>query len=185
VILPFAIGDRLGGDEIRPTAINDSGTIVGFGTTASGETHGFVWSKADGLVDLGTLGGDFSWASDINSSGLVAGYSKTAGGDEHAIAWSADGGLIDLGTLAGSRSRGQFVTEAGAIIGVSGAKGHRTHAFVWTEAGGMVEMPSLGRLENVDAASPTGAFTGFTIDKKSNASLHAMLWAPSPASSKR
>lgn len=76
----------------------------------------------------------------------------------------------------------QFVTEAGAIIGGSGAKGHRTHAFVWTEAGGLVEMPSLSRLENVDAASRTGAFTGFTIDKKS---LHAMLWAPSPASSKQ
>ena len=68
----------LGGDEMAPTAMNDAGTIVGFGTTASGETHGFVWSKANGLVDIGTLGGDFSWASDINSSGLVAGYSKTA-----------------------------------------------------------------------------------------------------------
>ena len=88
-------------------------------------------------------------------------------------------------TLGGSRSRGLFVTEAGAIIGMSGVKGHRTHALMWTEAGGMVEMPSLGRVENVDAASPTGAFTGFTIDKKSNASLHAVLWAPSPASSKR
>jgi hypothetical protein len=48
----------------------------------------------------------------------------------------------------------------------------------------MVEMPSLGRLEIVDAASRTGAFTGFTIDKKSNA-LHAVLWAPSSPSSKR
>jgi hypothetical protein len=46
----------------------------------------------------------------------------------------------------------------------------------------MVEMPSLGRLENVDAASRTGAFTGLTLDKKS---LHVVLWAPSPASSKR
>ena len=92
--------------------------------------------------------------------------------------------MIDLGTLGGSRSRGEFVTEAGAIIGISGVKGHRTHAFVWTEAGGMVEMPSLGRLENVDAASRTGAFTGFTLDKKSNG-FHAVLWAPSPASSKR
>ena len=161
----------LGGDEMRPTAINDAGTIVGFGTTASGETHGFVWSKANGLVDLGTLGGDFSWASGINSSGLVAGYSTTPEGHDHAIAWTADGGLIDLGTLGGSGSRGQFVTEAGAIIGISGVKGHRTHAFVWTEAGGMVEMPSLGRLENVDAASPTGAFTGFTLDKKSKTAL--------------
>jgi proteasome assembly chaperone (PAC2) family protein len=59
---------------------------------------------------------------------------------------------------------------------------HRTHALVWTEAGGMVEMPSLGKLENVDAASRTGAFTGFTLDKKS---LHAVLWAPVPASSKK
>jgi probable HAF family extracellular repeat protein len=173
----------LGGDEMSPTEINDAGTIVGFGTTASGETQWFVWSKANGLVDIGTLGGDFRWASDINSSGLVAGYSKIAGGDEHSIALSADGGLIDLGTLAGSRSRGQFVTEVGAIIGVSGAKGHRTHAFVWTEDDGLVEMPSLGRPENADAASRTVAFTGFTIDKKSNASLHAVLWAPSPASS--
>ena len=65
---------------------------------------------------------------------------------------------------------------------MSAAKGHRTHAFVWTEAGGMVEMPSLGRLENVDAATPTGAFTGLTLDKKS---LHAVLWATSPASSKQ
>jgi len=88
--------DSLGGDQMSPTAINDAGTIVGFGTTASGETHGFVW----------------------------------------------------------------------------------------TEAGGLVEMPSLGRLENVGAASRTGAFTGFTIDKKSNGP-HAVLWTPSPASSKQ
>jgi probable HAF family extracellular repeat protein len=74
-------------------------------------------------------------------------------------------------------------SAAGAIIGVSSVKGHRQRAFVWTEAGGMVEMPSLGRLENVDAASRAGAFTGFTLDKKSNG-LHAVLWAPAPASSK-
>jgi len=112
---------------------------------------------------------------------LVTGYSKTARGHDHAIAWTADGGVIDLGTLGGSGSRGQFVTEAGAIIGISGVKGHQTHAFVWTEAGGMVEMPSLGPFEIVDAASGTGAFTGFTLDKKSNG-LHAVLWAPTTQS---
>ena len=174
----------LGGDEIRPTAINDAGTIVGFGTTASGETHGFVWSKANGLVDIGTLGGDFSWASHLNSSGLVTGYSKTPSGDDHAIAWTEDGGLIDLGTLGGINSRGDFVTETGAIIGESGTKGHRRHAFIWTADVGMVEMPSLGRFETVDVASSNGLFAGHTFDKKTNA-LHAVLWAPSPASSKR
>ena len=147
--------------DLDPTGLDDGaarfvtedrGLIIGSIFAETGQRV-FAWTKTTGLTDIGTLGGDFGWSSDINSSGLVAGYSKIAGGDEHAIAWSADGGLIDLGTLAGSRSRGQFVTEAGAIIGVSGAKGHRTHAFVWTEADGLVEMSSLGRLENVDAAS--------------------------------
>ena len=54
-------------------------------------------------------------------------------------------------------------SAAGAIIGVSSVKGHRQRAFVWTEAGGMVEMPSLGRVEAVFAASPTGAFVGLSL----------------------
>ena len=92
--------------------------------------------------------------------------------------------MIDLGTLGGRNSRGGFVTETGAIIGESGTKGHRRHAFIWTADVGMVEMPSLGRVEHVDVASSNGFFAGFTIDKKTNA-LHAVLWAPSPASSQR
>ena len=63
--------------------------------------------------------------------------------------------------------------------------GNRTHAFVWTEAGGMVEMPSLGKVQNVNAASSTGMFTGLTVDKKAGGSLHAVLWAPLPASTKQ
>ena len=74
------------------------------------------------------------------------------------------------------------INDAGTIVGFGTTASGETHGFVWTEAGGLVEMPSLGRLENVDAASRTGAFTGFTIDKKS---LHAVLWAPSPTSSKQ
>ena len=67
---------------------------------------------------------------------------------------------------------------------MSGVTGHRTHEFAWTEAGGMVEMPTLGRLENVNAASRTGAFTGFTLEKKSNG-VHAVLWGPLPAPSSK
>ncbi len=48
----------------------------------------------------------------------------------------------------------------------------------------MVEMPSLGRFETVNVASSNELFAGHTIDKKTNA-LHAVLWAPSPASSQR
>ena len=41
-----------------------------------------------------------------------------------------------------------------------------------------------GRFEDVDVASSNGLFAAFTIDTKTNA-LRAVLWAPSPASSKR
>jgi hypothetical protein len=58
-------------------------------------------------------------------------------------------------------------------------------SFKESEAGGMVEIPSLSKLENVDPASATGAFAGFTLGKKSKGSLHAVLWAPSSASSRR
>jgi probable HAF family extracellular repeat protein len=175
---PEDIGS-LGGDEIRPIAMNATGTIVGFGTTGSGDTHAFVWSQPNGLVDLGTLGGDLSWANDVNSSGLVTGYSRTPTGDQHAFVWSATGGMVDLGTLGGSRSEGKFVTDAGAVIGTTGEKGHRTRAFVWTEADGMVEMPSLGRFNAVDAASANrSAFAGIMFEKRNLDVPHAVLWSP-------
>jgi probable HAF family extracellular repeat protein len=137
--------------------MSPNGIVTGAADTPGRtEVRGFIWTPASGLVTIGNLGGGVT---------IPQGLKR--------------------GTLGGSHSNGLFVTEAGAIIGVSGVKGHRTHAFVWTEAGGMVEMPSLGRFESVDAASPTGAFTGFTIDKKFNDSLHAVLWAPSSPSSKR
>lgn len=45
--------------------------------------------------------------------------------------------------------------------------------------------PSLGKVENVDAASSTGMFTGLTVDKKAGGLLHAVPWAPIPASANR
>ena len=48
---PMGRGHRsLGGDEIRPMAINDAGTIVGFGTHASGETHGSCGQRQTGSL---------------------------------------------------------------------------------------------------------------------------------------
>jgi len=68
----------LGGDRIEPTAINNEGDIVGWGETAEGHKHAFLYRAATGLRDLGTLGGDASVAYDINDDGIIVGVSATA-----------------------------------------------------------------------------------------------------------
>lgn len=34
--------------------MNEAGTVVGTSMTVSGEQHAFVWTRAQGMVDLGT-----------------------------------------------------------------------------------------------------------------------------------
>ena len=61
----------LGGDETEPAAINESGQVVGYGTLPfpnSNDEHAFIWTLADGMLDLGV-----SDANDINNSGQIRG----------------------------------------------------------------------------------------------------------------
>ena len=61
-------------------AVNPSGQVVGYSSTAGGETHAFSWTQAGGMVDLGTLGGSYSQRAAVNDSGQVVGVSDTTGG---------------------------------------------------------------------------------------------------------
>jgi probable HAF family extracellular repeat protein len=78
----------LGGRDVRPSAVNADGQVVGMSTTDSGEWHAFAWTQAGGIVDLGTIGeGTFSSALTINDAGQIFGYGYTASGEQHAIMW--------------------------------------------------------------------------------------------------
>jgi probable HAF family extracellular repeat protein len=68
-----------------PMAINDRGDVVGFGNTdpdagdTFGNEHAFLWTKSEGIKDLGTLPGDVrSQALGINNRGQIVGQSCTA-----------------------------------------------------------------------------------------------------------
>ena len=96
---------HLGGGTSSATDLNDNDRVVGFSTTASGNTHAFVWTTNGGMTDLGTLGGANSWATAINNNNLIVGYSETGetysqGGVTeavvHACAWYGDV-IYDLG----------------------------------------------------------------------------------------
>ena len=105
----------LGGGTSEATDLNDpinpniKVQVVGNSTTASGDTHAFVWQlDASGhgvMTDLGTLGGANSWAVDINNNGLIVGRAETGatyseGGLTynvvHACAWY-NNVIYDLG----------------------------------------------------------------------------------------
>jgi len=92
------LGTLPGGQYSRPVGINDSGQVVGYADTASGNDHAFLYSNGT-MTDLGTLpGGQYSAATGINNAGQVVGYSGTASGNDHAFLYS-NGTMTDLGTL--------------------------------------------------------------------------------------
>ena len=66
----------LGGDYSYAYGINDAGQVVGYSTTANGQTHAFITGPDGvGMTDLGTLGGNYSYAFGINDAGQVVGHS--------------------------------------------------------------------------------------------------------------
>jgi probable HAF family extracellular repeat protein len=75
--------------------LNDRGQVVGYSTTASGETHAFLW-KDGVMIDLGTLGGTCSNAYAINRSGQIVGSSTTDSGESHAVLWEEEEPLDDM-----------------------------------------------------------------------------------------
>jgi probable HAF family extracellular repeat protein len=94
----------LGGAPTIGFGLDARGQASGSGTTASGDTHGFIWQDGH-MYDLGTLGGDFSEADLINDRGQAVGDSTTAAGESHLVVWSLHDGHVqttDLGILPGA-----------------------------------------------------------------------------------
>ena len=82
----------LGGDAGSAHAINERGQVIGWSYTVANEVHAFVWTRKNGIKDLGTLPGDaVSVAYGINNLGQVVGYSMSKNGTEgtrHAVIWT-------------------------------------------------------------------------------------------------
>jgi probable HAF family extracellular repeat protein len=102
----------LPGDKTsRACGINDAGQVVGSSLGAPGIVHAFIWSKKDGMQDLGSLPpgpyaaiaratppGRYTEALGINNSGEVVGSSRTAMGGR-AFVWTKETGMLDLNSL--------------------------------------------------------------------------------------
>ncbi|MDB4869341.1 MAG: repeat protein [Gemmatimonadales bacterium] len=165
----------LGGTDSEAFGINNLGQVVGWAFVPSGVEHAFLWTKATGMLDLGTLGGS-SRALAINDNGQVVGSSNTLAGQHHAFLWTATDGMRDLGTLGGTLSEATGISQNGVIVGSSFLTGGGTqYACVWVN--GVIE--SLGtatsRATGVNnALQIVGWFGGYTPSDAT-----AMVWTKS------
>jgi probable HAF family extracellular repeat protein len=122
----------------RPTAINDSGQVVGeFGSLV----RAFLWDAQGGLRDLGTLHGLESSALGINEAGQVVGWSNLPGAFKTRHAFLYGGGTLDdlndfLPPDSGwTLNEARAINGAGQVVGYGSIHG-QTHAFLLTLDGG-------------------------------------------------
>ena len=162
----FAAGDRplrharnyevveltLDGEHCRVNAI-DAGAAVGSCNTAD-RTAGraFIWTKATGVVDIGTLGGSSAGAGAIDGRRVAGSSNITGNTASHAFSWTQEDGMLDLGTLGGSWA-GAIGVSGEAVVGDSLTAHGDIHAFLWTPLNGMID---LGTLASGTESAPTG-----------------------------
>ena len=167
---------HLGTENALPRDINEKGEVAGYGRTANGEVHAFLWTPVGGMQDLGTLGGHTSNAVAMNDSPWVVGDSLTADLDNHAFMWTAAAdGMRDLGTLGGDSSWVYDVNTLGQVVGCSSTTAGDDHAFLWTAESGMIDLGTLGG--SYSAAfdiSESGQVVGWS--DTSGEEKHAFLW---------
>ena len=128
-----------------PFAVNEKLQVTGvayFNRKAT-KSHAFLWSKAVGWKDLGTLPrGKNSYGGWINKSGVIAGVSTSAKYPNGVtVYWDATGKIHLIGTLQGGNSSWPgFITDSGEILGESTVSGGDNHAFIWTKKKGMQDL---------------------------------------------
>jgi probable HAF family extracellular repeat protein len=151
------LGTLPGGNYSYSNAINGSGQVVGYATTAGGAWHPFLWQNGV-MADLGTLGGSAGIATDVNSLGQITGMSYTAGGDIHIFLY-ASGAMQDLGVPTFTLSTQVGINDSGQIVGGLTNR----HAFLYS--GGVTQdLGTLGgSISNAEDINNEGEVVGDSL----------------------
>ena len=118
--------------------INNQGQVVGVsGVRGDANFHGFLWTKATGMQDIGTLQGDAnSTAIGINDSGDVVGVSLSANFIPRAYL-RQNGIMTDLNTLVPASSPLSLllacsINASGQIVGLAVTSAGEFHGYLAT-----------------------------------------------------
>lgn len=150
------VGDRQGGVQalgaLSPgrhsdvKSLNNLGMAAGSSGAADGQSHAFVWSAADGMVDLHPADASESGGLDINRNGQVAGFVVGANGERHAAVLARGAAPQDLGCIATQadeaarcRSEAVALNDRGQVVGNMNPF-ETSRAFVWSAVKGLREI---------------------------------------------
>ena len=123
--------------------LNDSGIVVGIGTSSNAFNRAFRSTTNGPLEDLGALGGDGSWAYAINNSNQIVGTADFVTGDTHAFLFNDGKGMTDLGTLGGYTSTAFALDNSGNVVGTAEIVNRDLHAVVWPAGGAVRDLNEL------------------------------------------
>lgn len=166
----------LGGENSFGHDVNAFGVVVGASLTATGQLHAFVWTEADGMLDLVPTAATAE-ALRVTDSGLVLGIETPADGEGEPslFTWAPGGDVVTIAT--GENPLYVGPTETGLVAGVVGDRafvsvdGRSAGAEIVAPDGGTNVMPNAASSNWVagsfrNAAGDTRAFrwsatTGF------------------------
>ncbi len=171
---PINLGNLGANAWNTPISLNDHGQIVGFANNTSGNSQGFLWTKANGMQPLPYIGDDDAGAAyDINQEGQIVGVSN--GGTEpyatRAFIYQ-NGMMTDLNTLVIGDSPlylllAQGINDSGEIVGTAAEPDGQQVGFLAVPAYGAPNGANASHASSTDffrfaARSRTSLqFTGF------------------------
>ena len=181
----------LGGSDALAQFINEQGQIVGWSYTSSAPntscpgflplaTGSFIWDRAHGIQDLGTLGGTCTLVTGLNNNGKAVGIYVNDEQIQRGFLWQ-NGIIQDLGaSLGGDFQSPEAINDRGSVAGWSYLAGNTFyHAALWQ---GVDNITDLGVVAGDECSFATAINSksqivgsslgdGCTFDDKSNAFL--------------
>ncbi len=125
------------GDRSKAVDINNLGHVAGYGHLTNQMEHIFLWTKSDGITDLGTPEGVFAAvATEMNDSDEIVGHYAIGPGDLQAFHWSSATGYRRLEKLnTDSPAYALGINNLGQIVGFSSIGGlTRFQAVLWNDS---------------------------------------------------
>ncbi len=134
--------------DFTPEALNENGTMVGWGSTSNGQQVPVAVSSTGGVTYLDYTCGNGGVACDINGSGYIAGDSSAPVGGGHACVWNPGGDVTDIGTFGGTWSDAMGINNSGQVVGLYGNGNGGIGSYIWSSNSATIFIPTSSQLDD-------------------------------------